>query len=234
MRASHVGAIAFWLVTAGGFSAAVMNAVFFVPEDADQGVIQKIFYLHLPVAINALLACLVVFVGSIGYLLQRKLWWDDLATAGARTAVLFCSVVLVTGMIWARVAWNTWWTWSPKLTFSLLLWLLYVVYLVLRASIDSEQRRSVVAAAYGIVAFLDVPLVYLSSKLIPEMHPASISLALPMKLGLILFLVPVTLLAGGLVVMGWRVQSQERAIRGLASARKSIEPMKLDLIREVV
>ena len=93
MRASHVGAIAFWLVTAGGFSAAVMNAVFFVPEDADQGVIQKIFYLHLPVAINALLACLVVFVGSIGYLLQRKLWWDDLATAGARTAVLFCSVV---------------------------------------------------------------------------------------------------------------------------------------------
>ena len=122
--------------------------------------------------------------------------WDDLAAAAAKVAVLLCSGVLITGMIWGRAAWGQWWTWSPRLTFSLILWLLYAVYLVLRSSIESGQRRAVVAAVYGLTAFLDVPLVWLSARLLPDIHPSSVQLAGPMKLTLLAWFVPVTLRRG--------------------------------------
>ena len=93
-----------------------------------------------------------------------------------RSRCVLCSIVLLTGMIWGRGAWGLWWTWSPRLTFSLMLWLLYVVYLIIRNSIESSQRRAVISAVYGVIAFLDVPLVYLSARLMPDIHPASIEL----------------------------------------------------------
>jgi heme exporter protein C len=198
------------VVTALALAGAVAMAVWYAPVESTMGVVQKLFYVHLPSAINTFLACLVVFVASVGFLLKRESWWDDLGAAAAKVAVALCSVVLLTGMVWAKSAWGTWWTWSPRLTFSLLLWLLYVVYLIVRASIDSGQRRAVVAAVYGIVAFLDVPLVYLSARLLPDIHPASIGLAPEMKLTLAVWFVPVTLIAGGLIAAGYR---RRRAIR---------------------
>ena len=195
---------AYWVVTLGALVAAVGMAVWYAPVESTMGVVQKLFYVHLPSAINTFLACLVVFVASIGFLLKRDGWWDDLAAAAAKVAVGLCSVVLLTGMVWAKSAWGTWWSWSPRLTFSLLLWLLYLVYLIVRASIDSPQRRAVVAAVYGIVAFLDVPLVYLSARLLPDIHPASIGLAPEMKVTLLVWFVPVTLIAAGLIAAGYR------------------------------
>jgi heme exporter protein C len=121
-------------------------------------------------------------------------------------------------MIWARSAWGHWWTWSPRLTFSFLLWLLYAVYLVLRPSIDSPERRALVCSVYAVVAFLDVPLVYLSVKLLPDIHPSSISLAPAMRHTLIFWFVPITLLCAGLI--GARFSLSRR----LASADADIAP----------
>jgi len=205
----------FIAVTMASLAAALLMA-WQAPDDIEQGVMQKIFYVHLPLAINAFLACLTVFIASLGYLWQRRSWWDDLGAAGARVAVLLCTGVLLTGMIWARSAWNTWWAWTPRLTFSLMLWLLYVVYLMIRTSIESPQRRAVVAAVYGLSAFLDVPLVWLSARLIRDpFHPANVHLATTaMKITLVVWFVPVTLISAGLVVarfnLNRRVREDER------------------------
>lgn len=200
----------YWAVTAACSALAVAMLVFFTPEEATMGVIQKIFYLHLPVAIATFLACGVVFVASIGYLVQRQAWWDDLASGSARVAVLLCSIVLMTGMIWGKSAWGQWWTWSPRLTFSLMLWLLYAVYLVVRGTIESPQRRAVVCAAYGVIAFLDVPLVYLSAKLMADIHPSSVTLAPAMRWTLLAWFVPVMLLAAGLIGSATRASRLSR------------------------
>lgn len=175
------------------------------PNEDQVSLVQRIYYVHLPVAINTFAACLTVFIASIGFLSHRRMWWDDLAEAAARVAVLLGAIVLLTGMIWGRAAWNTWWTWSPRLTFSLILWLLYVVQLMVRASIESRERRAVISAVYGIIAFLDVPLVYLSAKLIEEMHPASYTMEPVQKWTLALWFVPVTMIAGGLISMRYQL-----------------------------
>ena len=185
---------------------------------SDHGRIQKIFYLHLPAAINALLACALVFVASLGYLWQRRTGWDDLAAAAAKVAALMCSVVLVTGMIWGRAAWGQWWTWSPRLTFSLVLWLLYVVYLMIRPSVESPSQRAMVAAVYGVAAFLDVPLVYLSARLMPDIHPPSVPMDAAMKWTLVLCLLPMTLLAAGLVLASVRKAARRRQVQAAVQA----------------
>ena len=194
----------FWLLTAGLFAAGVAIVFLWTPSLAPNdsgGEAQKIFYLHLPVAINSFLACLINFIACVGYLSKRRQIWDDLAQAAAQVAVLLLSVVLLTGMIWGKSAWGHWWTWwSQRLTLSLVLWLLYVVYLVLRQSIPSAQRCAVVAAVYGSVAFLDVPLVYLSTRLMKDVvHPKSAGLDPDMKITLAFWFIPVTLFTLGLI-----------------------------------
>jgi heme exporter protein C len=213
----------YWLATALLTVLGVGLVAFYVPDEASMGPIQKIFYLHLPVAICTFLACLVCFVASIGYLWQRDAWWDDLAAAGARVGVQLCSVVLLTGMIWGRSAWGQWWTWSPRLTFSLVLWLLYVVYLMVRLSVESDSRRAVIGAVYGVIAFLDVPLVWLSTRLMPDIHPTSIELASPMKLTLAVWFVPVLMLAGGMVLAKFSLNRQRR--RASELAQRGFEPV---------
>ena len=202
---------AFWPTLLLACAAATLLVFLWTPVEATMGPIQKIFYLHLPVAINTFLACTTVCVASIGYLWQRRLWWDDLAAAAARVAVLLCSIVLLTGVIWAKSAWGQWWAWTPRLTFSLVLWLLYVVYLMIRPSLESPRRRALVSAVYGVIAFLDVPLVYLSVRLMPDIHPSGIALAPAMRLTLALWFACLTPVTIGLVVAGYRVAGCQRA-----------------------
>jgi heme exporter protein C len=208
---------AWWLLTAIVLLGGLVLVLRYTPEAYDPQwrpvPLQKLFYLHLPSAISTFLASLICFVGSIGYLAHRQSRWDDLAAAGAKVSVLFCSIVLVTGMIWGHAAWGHWWTWSPRLTFSLVLWLLYVVYLMVRSSVESSQRRAIISAVYGVIAFLDVPLVYLSVRMMPDIHPRDIALAPEMKLTLALCFLPVLMLAGGLVVRGFRRNQALRAQR---------------------
>jgi heme exporter protein C len=202
----------YWGATIGLFSLLLFVVAFYTPIEREMGIVQKIFYLHLPVAINAFLAAFIVFIGSIGYLWYRSMWWDDLAAAAGKVTVLFCGIVLLTGMFWGRSAWGVWWTWSPRLTFSLVLFLLYVVYVLLRPAIHSPQRRAIISAVYGIVAFLDVPLVYLSTKLMPDIHPSSVTLEPAMRLTLLLGFLPVTLLMFGLLTARFGINRRLRVI----------------------
>jgi len=206
----------YWLATFSLFGVAALLLSVYTPTEATMGAIQKIFYLHLPVAIATFASCLVCFVASVGYAWQREMRWDRLAAAAAGVAVILCSVVLMTGMIWGRGAWGRWWTWSPRLTFSLVLWLLYVVYLMIRASIESPERRALVAAVYGIIAFLDVPLVYLSVRLMPDIHPVSVSLAPSMRLTLAVWFVPVFMLAAGLIAARFALDERLATLRARA------------------
>ncbi|GHU91532.1 cytochrome C biogenesis protein CcmC [Deltaproteobacteria bacterium] len=144
----------------------------YAPTEATMGLAQKIFYIHLPLAWWALFSFFLVFVGSVSYLLKRAPGADRLCAAAAETGVLLSGLALVTGTLWARKAWGVWWTWDPRLTTTLIMWFIYAGYLVLRGLNPPPQRKSLVCAVVGIVAFLDVPLVFVSARIWRSIHPA--------------------------------------------------------------
>lgn len=216
-RCSGLFGPVYWAFTGVSVLIGVVLVAFFTPVEAEMGAVQKVFYLHLPVAMTTFVACFVVFVASAIYLWQRSGWADALAAAAAEVAVLYCTVVLLTGVVWAKEAWGQWWTWSPRLTLSLVLWLLYVVYLVVRPMIGSPQRRAVVCAVYGVMAFLDVPLVYFSVRLMPEdIHPGRVELAPSMWRVVVYWFVPVLLMCVGFIGSRYRTLAVERTAGGSA------------------
>ena len=146
-------------------------ALFIAPTERTMGDIQRIFYFHVPSAWTAFVAFFVTFIANIAYLLRRREKWDWLAVSSAEVGLAFCTVVLVTGPLWARPVWSIWWTWDARLTSTLVLWLLYVSYLLLRTLVDDPARRAVVSAVFGIFAYLDVPLVYMSIRWWRTQHP---------------------------------------------------------------
>ena len=141
-------------------AASAYGAFFLVPTEVTMGIVQRIFYLHAPCGMTALAAFLICFVGNLGYLFKREGKWDWLSVSAAEVGLAFCTVVLITGPIWAKPAWGVYWAWDARLTSTLVLWLLYLSYLILRTMIDDPDRRSLVSAFYGVFIFLDVPLVY--------------------------------------------------------------------------
>ena len=163
-----------WLALLGGlaFAACQWLIYAYAPVEQTLGLPQKIFYVHLPLAWWALMSFFLVFLGSIAYLWRRNPAADRLCAAAAETGVLLSGLALVTGMLWARRSWGVWWTWDPRLTTTLIMWFIYAGYLVLRGLDLPQQRRNVVCAVVGIVAFLDVPLVFLSARIWRSIHPA--------------------------------------------------------------
>ncbi len=170
MRDTKIAPLALF---AGLAFAACQYLIFvYAPVEATMGIVQKIFYFHLPLAWWALISFAVVFVASILYLKTRSWFWDHLAGAGAEIGVLFSGLALVTGMVWGKHSWGVWWTWDPRLTTTLIMWFVYAGYLILRSMSLSRERRAVVCAVLGIAAFVDVPLVFLSARLWRSIHPA--------------------------------------------------------------
>ncbi len=151
--------------------AAVYCAFVYAPTERTMGPLQRIFYFHLPSAIVAFLAFGVAFVASIAYLANGRRRWDALALSAVEIGELFATLVLLTGMVWARAAWNTWWTWDWRLTTTLVLWLIYAGYLILRGSVEDEVRRARFAAVLGIVGFVDVPIVFMAIRWWRTIHP---------------------------------------------------------------
>jgi len=145
---------------------------YYAPVERTMGVVQKIFYTHLPMAWWSFVSFFVVFVASILYLARRRPAYARLAGAACEMGVLFSGLALATGMCWARPIWNVWWTWDPRLTTTLVMWFVYAAYLLLRASDIGGGRRDAVLAVLGIVAFLDVPLVFISARYWRSIHPA--------------------------------------------------------------
>jgi heme exporter protein C len=141
-----------------------------VPADKTQGIVQKIFYFHVSSALTMFFAFFVVCVASIMYLWKNSDWWDAVALSAAEIGVGFCTLVLITGPIWARPIWGTWWSWDPTLTLTLVLWLIYVAYLMLRIE-AYDPKRARFAAILGIVGFVDVPLIRWSVEKWRTLHP---------------------------------------------------------------
>jgi len=161
------------IVTALLLSFALYEALVVAPTERTMGDVQRIFYYHVPSAWTAFLLFMINFVASVVYLIRRNVKADILALVSAEVGVVFCTVVLVTGPIWARPVWGIWWTWDLRLTLTLLLWLIYVSYLVLRRFSTSSQTP-VLAAVLAIFGALDVPLVYFSIWFFRTQHPSPV------------------------------------------------------------
>lgn len=146
-------------------------ALFVAPTERTMGLIQRIFYFHVPSAWTGFVAFLISFIASIAYLRARSPKWDWLAVSSAEIGVAFMTVMLVTGPIWAKPVWGIWWTWDARLTSTFVLWALYVCYLLLRTLIDDPERRGVVSAVFNIFAAFDIPLVYFSIWFFRTQHP---------------------------------------------------------------
>jgi heme exporter protein C len=145
-------------------------------DSSSMGFSQKIFYYHAPIAETALVAFGIAFAAAIMYLRTQDLKWDRLGYVCVRLGLLFSVMVMITGMIWGKASWGTWWAWEPRLTTFLLVCFLYVAYWVLRSVVEEEQRRATYAAVFAIIAFIDVPLTFFATRFLPEgLHPVVIT-----------------------------------------------------------
>jgi len=163
----------FIALTVTALAFAFYEARYVAPTEQTMGDVQRIFYYHVPSAWTAFLLFFANFIASIVYLAKRNPGADAVAAATAEVGVVFCTVVLITGPIWARPVWGIWWTWDARLTTTLVLWLIYVSYLVLRRYSVGSQT-SVLAAALAIFGFVDVPIVYMTIRWFRTQHPSPV------------------------------------------------------------
>lgn len=153
-------------------------AVFVVAPDAGnlgtdtERLVQRIFYFHVPGWWAGFLAFLVAAVSGIGFLVTGDDEWDIVELASVEIGLTFTTIGLISGSLWAKPTWNTWWTWDPRLTTSAIGWLIYVAYLALRSGIDAPRRRQRLAAVFSIVAFVSVPINFLAIRWWRTIHPA--------------------------------------------------------------
>jgi heme exporter protein C len=205
---------------------AVVRAAFFTPLEAKQGAAQKIFYIHVPAAWVAFLAFFLVAVASGVYLWLRDHRLDQFAESSAEVGVVFTTVVLITGPLWARPIWGTYWAWwDVRLVSTLFLWFIYVSYIVLRGAIESPDLRARYSAILGILGALLIPFIHLSVYLFSTMHPMPIvgkpskpSLPSEMLLTLLLSLTAFTLLYLALVRSRYRYAVERDALAAAAPA----------------
>ncbi len=156
--------------------AVYVRALAFTPEEATQGLAQKIFYVHAPSAWVAFLAFGIVGVCSVIYLFGRDPRLDLLAASSAEVGTVFTTVVLVTGPIWGKEIWGTWWTWDARLTSTLFLYFIYLAYLVLRSAVEEPGRRARFSAVLGILGALLVPFIHVSVYMFRTLHPLPVVL----------------------------------------------------------
>ena len=190
------------------------------PLDAMQGVIQKILYVHVPCAFASYAGFFVTALGSGLYLWKREDRYDRLALAGAEVGVVFCTLTLLSGPIWAKGTWGQWWVWDPRLSVTLLLWFLYLAYLLLRSFTEGSERTARFAAVYGLMGATAIPLNYYAIELFggAAMHPDNLErgslgqgMGLPFLMSVLTGLVAVWyLVVARLDLENLRVQSAAR------------------------
>ena len=190
----------------------------YAPIESTMLEVQKIFYFHVSAALTVFVAFGVNFVLSIKYLIKRKPTDDLLAVAAAELGLVFCTIALLSGPIWARYAWNTWWNWEPRLTSTLILWLMYVGYFILRSALEEDKRR-IYSAVLGIIAYLDVPIVYYAVDIWQGgLHPdrgTKWNLATPMQWTWMVSLAAFILLFVLLTVLRYQQKKTEQDFRDL-------------------
>ncbi len=219
--------VLFWIGLA--LMAGALYLVFmYAPTEKTMGDTQRIFYFHVAVAWVAFLAFFVVFICSIMYLWKRAVRWDIIARSSAGLGVLFTTLVLITGPIWARPAWGVWWIWEPRLTATLVLWFSYVAYLLVRSYTVEESRGARFAAVLGIVAFVNVPIVYLTIHLWQTHHPPELvsDLVSSMLLTLLVSIAAFTVLYLLLLLRSISLTEMDMKIRDLAQGDARANKLK--------
>ena len=218
------------LLLSGVSMVGVLYLVFlYAPTDRNLGLSQRIFYFHVSMAWVGFLAFFWVLVGSVGYLWKRSQKMDRLAYSSAEIGVVFTTLMLITGVLWAKPSWGVWWTWDPKLTTSLILWLIYVAYLMLRAYSPRGDQGARFAAVLGIIGFIDVPIIYLSVVWWRTVHPPVVlgpvaegSLEPSMRMVLMACTVAFTLLFAYLLMDRQALRRSEEEVEAIRSIAEPI------------
>lgn len=199
--------LVFVLLSYGTYQGAVA-----APTEETMGDAQRIFYYHVPAATVAYTLFFCNFLASIIYLMKRSQKADAWAVTTAEVGVVFATVVLLTGPIWARYAWGHWWAWDMRLTTFLILWLLYVSYLSLRKSAEAGST-SILGAALAVFAFLDVPFSYMANRWFRTNHPQPLTeLAHGMKIALMANMVAFLAFAGLIVWFRYELERMQQKI----------------------
>ncbi len=206
-------------------SAAIGMVFFYAPLEKTMGSVQKIFYFHLPLALTAFLSFFVAFISGIMYLRSRKRIWDARLASSVEIGVVLTTLVLITGSLWGKPIWNTYWTWDPRLTTSLILWFIFASCLILRSAVDDEGKRATYSAVLAIVGFIDVPIVFLSARLWRSIHPTviradSIGLEFSMLMTLLVCMAAMLAFWVGLYKFRVSLQLQEAEVNDLINQKR--------------
>jgi len=208
-----------------GMMVSIWMIFLYAPTDAIQGQPQRIFYFHIPMAWLGMLGFAVVTIAGIGYLVKRDERWDWAAQASAELGAFFITLALITGSIWGKTTWGTWWTWDARLTTTLILWFIYIGYLMLRSYMGRTHASARAGAVFAIVGIIDVPIIYESVNWWRTLHPAAqvgVPGALPpsVVLTLMVSLTTFTLLYSFLMIQLYQLQRMQTLAQRL---RASIE-----------
>lgn len=197
----------------------------YVSTERDMGIVQRIFYIMVPSGWLAMLSFVIIFISSILYLTKREGKWDILAYCAAEIGIIFTTLTLITGSLWAKPAWNTWWDWgTPRLTATLVLWFIYIAYFMARSFAADEPRGARFAAVVGIIGFIDIPIVALTIMLPtlqrPGLHPPPLifesgGLAPDMSLTLMVSIFAFTVLYSVLLIQRISIENSEINIKKL-------------------
>ena len=150
---------------------ATIMVFFYAPLEAVMGLVQKVFYFHVAAGWVGMLSFMVAAFAGVAYLRTSHRKWDIVGLAAVEIGMVFAFINIVTGSIWARPIWNTWWTWDPRLTTATIMMLIYAAYFMLRSGIEEPDRRARFGAVYAIIGFLSVPLTFFSARLFRTIHP---------------------------------------------------------------
>lgn len=176
MESTRVRAAGLLLVWAGIAAILLVHwmVAFWVPTEAAQGVVQRIFYVHVPAAWTTFLAFGIVALASAAYLWLEDERADAAAVAAAEGGLIYGAIMLISGPLWGRIAWGTYWTWEPRLTLTLLLWFTYLGYFLVRGSVADPRRGKRFAAVIAIVGSLNIPLIHVSVSWFRSLHPGPV------------------------------------------------------------
>jgi heme exporter protein C len=177
-------------------------ALYIAPAEVEMGELVRVFYFHLPPALVCYLTVTISMLSGVLFLMRKDQRYDAVSESAALLGLFYGVITLIGGAIWANATWGVYWNWDPRETTTLILWLAYVGYFLLRMSVENPERRASVAAAYNVLAFFTMPLSYLSFILWPSLHPrlsegGGLGLTAPMVQALLLNMV------GGLILYIW-------------------------------
>jgi heme exporter protein C len=163
------------LLSAVSMAAALYMTFFFAPTEAAQGHVQRIFYIHVPLAvIGAYGSAMLLFIGCLGFLIQRDFKWDRFAATAAEMGVVFTSAQILTAMMWAKPIWGAWYVFDSRGTLQIVLLLIFIAYFMLRSYLPEREKRAKLCAVFGLLGMVDVPINYLSIYLFRTQHPQAV------------------------------------------------------------